>query len=176
LQHNSRALSELIEKSEEHSKFFTHEFPGLIVEAVRRAETVRARSRIRRMASILAHSLETGPADGADYVEEMLRIATGLSDVDVKVLRTALDEFGVQLQHPAIDNLIRQRLESDVVVAARAWFTMKTGVLGDELASVGAKLQSFGLASRIEGHTGDSNSYRVLIRGRRFIDYVLKSD
>jgi hypothetical protein len=67
-------------------------------------------------------------------------------------------------------------LESDVVVAARAWFTMKTGVLGDELASVGAKLQSFGLASRIEGHTGDSNSYRVLIRGRRFIDYVLKSD
>jgi hypothetical protein len=133
------------------------------VEAARRCEAVRSKERIKRFAAILAHSLEVGPKDGADYVEEMLRIATELSDWDVKVLDCALTAFA---RHRA------ETPEADSVIAARAWIQMRSGLSGDELASVGAKLQSFGLTSRIEGQTGEQNSYRVLERGKRFIEYI----
>jgi hypothetical protein len=43
------------------------------------------------------------------------------------------------------------------------------------VVGVGPKLQSFGLTTRIEGITGDTNSYRVLERGKRFIEYILDS-
>ncbi len=62
---------------------------------------------------------------------------------------------------------------AESAIAARAWLQMGSGISGDELASTGAKLQSFGLTARIEGQTGDTNSYRVLERGRRFIEYIL---
>ena len=163
VQKDSAALNERIEKSDPHSRFFRDEFPGLVVEAARRAETVRSMERIRRFAAILTHALQVGPQDGADYVEEMLRIATELSDWDVKVLDSALTEF------PRQKGSLR---EADSVIAARAWLRMKSGVSGDELASIGAKLQSFGLMTRIEGQTGDMSSYRVLERGKRFIEYI----
>jgi hypothetical protein len=160
---NSSVLVRLTTQSEDHARFFKEEFPGLVVEAVRRAETVRSTDRIGRFAAILSHSLEVGPKDGADYVEEMLRIATELSDWDVKVLDAALRQF---VQERA------QTPEAENAIAARAWLQMKSGISGDELASMGAKLQSFGLTTRIEGITGDTNSYRVLERGRRFIEYI----
>lgn len=172
IRQNSAAIGELIEKSEAHSRFFTKEFPGLVVEAVRRAETVRPKERIRRFAAILAHSVEVGPKDGADYVEEMLRIAAELSDWDVKVLATAASEFVSQRNNPIPRVRGGPMLESDQVIAARAWIRMNSGVSGYELASIGAKLQSFGLVSRIEGQTGETNSFQVLGRGGRFIEYV----
>jgi len=94
----------------------------------------------------------------------MLRIATELSDWDVKVLDSASKSF---IRHRA------ETPEADSVISARAWVQMQSGISGDELASIGAKLQSFGLTSRIEGQTGETNSYRVLERGRRFLEYIL---
>jgi hypothetical protein len=88
---HSSVLVRVAAQSEDHARFFKEEFPGLVVEAVRRSETVRSKERIRRFAAILTHSLEVGHKDGADYVEEMLRIATELSDRDVKVLGAALN-------------------------------------------------------------------------------------
>ncbi len=80
VQDNSTVLVRLTTESEDHARFFKEEFPGLVAVAVRRAETVRSTARIRRFAAILTHSLDVGPKDGADYVEEMLRIATELSN------------------------------------------------------------------------------------------------
>jgi len=55
---DSRALGEVIADNE---RFFRDDFPGLVVEAVRRSETVRSNARIRRFAAILTHSLVVGP-------------------------------------------------------------------------------------------------------------------
>jgi hypothetical protein len=172
VQKHSAVLDELIGKSEPHDHFFTDKFPGLVVEAARRADTVRSKERIRRFAAILAHSLEVGPRDGADYVEEMLRIANDLSDWDVQVLDSAWNEFLVQRQDTPIHLIRANRMESDVDVAARVWVKMHSSVPSGELPSIGAKLQSFGLMSRIEGKTGEENSFQVLERGRRFIEYI----
>jgi len=161
---HSGILARLTAQSEEHARFSKEEFPGLVVEGLRRAESVRSIKRIQRFAAVLASSLQVGPRDGADFVEEMLRIANELSDVDVKVLSLASEAFSKQREMGT--------QEADTVLAARAWTTMTTGITGDELASVGEKLQSFGLVTRIQGHTGDFNSYRPLERGWRFIEYV----
>jgi hypothetical protein len=99
----------------------------------------------------------------------MLRIANDLSDWDVRVLDSASREFARQRSTNKVQ-------EAESVIAARAWLQMKSSVSGDELASVGAKLQSFGLTSRIEGQTGDQNSYRVLERGRQFIEYIRSAE
>jgi hypothetical protein len=66
--------------------------------------------------------------------------------------------------------------EATTVVWARAWtsgdWQRKVGLSADEIASIGAKLQSFGLTSRIEGQTGGVDSFRVTPRGEQFIEYV----
>jgi hypothetical protein len=41
----------------------------------------------------------------------------------------------------------------------------------DERASIGAKLQSFGLVSRLQTN-GPNPAYKVLRRGKRFLEYV----
>jgi hypothetical protein len=164
VQDHTTTLKQLVAESEDHLRFFREEFPGLVEEAARRAQIVRSQDRVRRFASILIHALEVGPRDGADFVEEMLRIATELSDQDVKILGLALRAF---------DDHKARMPSSDSVVAANAWLDMKSGVSHDELESTGAKLQSFGLASRVQRQTGERNTYRVLERGRRFVDYIL---
>jgi hypothetical protein len=58
----------------------------------------------------------------------------------------------------------------------QTWSKMNTGVSYRELPSIGAKLQSFGLVIRIEGQAGAANSFQVLERGRRFIEYIRSAD
>jgi hypothetical protein len=96
VQRHAKALASFLAANEANAHFLRDEFPGLVVEAVRRAETVRSTERIHRFASILRHSLELGPTDGADYVEEMLRIAVELSDADVRMLDAAQTEYARQ--------------------------------------------------------------------------------
>jgi len=116
-------FSALVKRVQEHSKtfesltetqinFLKKEFPGLVIEAVRRAEVIRSKERIGRFAAILTHSIEVGAYDGADYVEEMLRIATELSDCDVRVLDAAWKEFVVRrAETPARDRCRWTRLD-----------------------------------------------------------------
>jgi hypothetical protein len=161
-------IDELIATQENHRRFIEDEMPGLVLDALRRAEGVRAKSRIARLARILVHAAEIGPAADADLAEEYMRIAVELSDRDVLVLDAAIDEFARQ-QKPGYP-------EADAVVSARAWTSVpwrsKVGAAGDEIASIGAKLQSFGLASRIEGRTGDTDSFRITERGVKFVEYI----
>jgi hypothetical protein len=58
----------------------------LLLDASRKAEVTRAVERVRRIGMILASSsIESKPVD-ADEVEEMVRTAMNLSDVDVLIL------------------------------------------------------------------------------------------
>ena len=102
-----------------------------------------------------------------------MTVAVELPDRAIVLLDVAIREFERQ-----------QRLggsqEADEAISARAWGQLsQTGyadIPGDEIASLGARLQSFGLASRIEGITGSLNSYQLLRRGRDFIRYIKSAD
>jgi hypothetical protein len=57
-----------------------------VLDALRRAEQTRPKERIRRLGRILVHVAEAGPKNGTDYVEEMMRIAGALADIEVAAL------------------------------------------------------------------------------------------
>ena len=52
----------------------------------------------------------------------------------------------------------------------------RTRIAGDDGASTGATLQSFGLMSRIENMTGDLNSFLVLDKGFAFLKYIRSAE
>jgi hypothetical protein len=165
-------IDQLLAESENHRRFMADEMPRLVLDGLRRAEQASTKERIRRMARIVTNAVKVGPAKGADYIEELMKIAAELSDRDVLVLATAAEQFTHQER-------LRPR-DARAAIAAGAWTSVqwqdKAGISADEVASIGARLQSFGLVSRIERITGDTNSYMVLERGRDFIAYIRNTD
>lgn len=138
----------------------------LMLDASRKAEATRSLERVRRIGMILATSAIESKSINEDEVEEMMRVAMSLSDADVLILKAAIQLF---------DQETTAKSEARNSISARAWMAVghqTGGIAGDELASIGAKLQSFGLASRIQGMTGDTDSFAILPRGRRFIAYI----
>jgi hypothetical protein len=142
----------------------------LLVDAARKAENTLGKERVRRIGLILANAMiETGPAD-ADEVEELMRVATELSDRDVELLRELVriegDAVRSQGRIPRYD--ARNRWE-------QGWWG--TRVL-PELDSVFSKLESYGLASRIAPPNNQNimadyqNRYVLLPKGARFVDLI----
>jgi len=142
----------------------------LLVDAARKAENTRAKERVRRIGLILANAMiETGPAD-ADEVEELMRVATELSDRDVELLKELMriegDAVRSQGRIPRYD--AHNRWE-------QGWWG--TRVL-PELDSVFSKLESYGLASRIPPPNNLNimadyqNRYVLLPKGARFVDLI----
>jgi hypothetical protein len=167
LKHAGAMIQKIILASEAQKRFVEDELPGLTVDALRRAEQCRAKDRIARLARILAHAAEIGARDGADLVEEMMTVATGLSELDVLILRQALLEYHAETS--------THKQEAQRAVAQRAWLRVseKAGIPDDEMASVGSKLASFGLAARVEtGQPWAPPIFRPLERGDKFIEYI----
>jgi hypothetical protein len=158
-------IAALTKESEARRKFMQDEFPGLVLDALGKAADTRAKDRIGRLARILVRAAEVGPESDADQVEEFMRVAVNLSGQDVLVLSKAVAQSAREEERG-------QGKEARAQVSARAWMAIGqyrlAGPTGDELASIGSKLQSFGLASRIETLTGDTPSYLILDRGRKF--------
>jgi hypothetical protein len=73
-----------------------------------------------------------------------MRIAMNLSEVDVLILNEVNRQY---------DREATSQSEARNSIAARAWMAVPANqtiaIAGDELATIGAKLQSFGLMSRI---------------------------
>jgi hypothetical protein len=167
LQYRGNQIDILLAESGEHRRFMEEEMPALLLDALRRAEQTRAKDRIRRLGHILVNAAEVGHENGADYVEDLMKVALELSHRDLLVLKEASAEFDRQQR----DN----HSEAPTMIAARIWLAIpwpKLGVPSEQAPSIGARLQSFGLASRIEGISGDRNSYIVLQRGKDLLQYL----
>lgn len=167
LKHTGVMIQKIILDNEAQKRFLEDDLPGLTVDALRRAEQCRAKDRIARLARILAHAAEIGARDGADLVEEMMAVATGLSESDVLILRQATLEFHAETS--------THKQEAQRAVAQRAWLRVseKAAIPEDEIVSIGLKLESFGLAARVEtGQPWGPPIFRPLDRGYKFIEYI----
>lgn len=142
----------------------------LLVDAARKAESTRAKERVRRIGLILANAvIETSPTD-ADEIEELMRVATELSDRDVELLRELVriegDAVRTQGRIPRYDAHMRWE---------QGWWG--TQVL-PELDSVFSKLESYGLVSRIAPPNNQNimsdyqNRYVLLPKGVRFVALI----
>ena len=76
----------LLEITSQHAAFMRDEFPGLVLDALEKAEQTRTRERIKRIARIVANAAVRGPAKPADITEELSRVAMTLDESDVQVL------------------------------------------------------------------------------------------
>ena len=142
----------------------------LLVDAARKAENTRSKERVRRIGLVLANAMiETGPAD-ADEIEELMRVATELSDRDVELLRELVRIEGAVVQ--AQGRIPRYDAH---MLWEQGWWG--TRVL-PELDSVFSKLESYGLVSRIAPPNNQNimadfqNRYVLLAKGERFVALI----
>jgi hypothetical protein len=161
-------VQKLLVESESQRRFIEEELPVLAIDALRRAEQCRAKSRITRLARILTNASAHGSHDGADVVEEMMAIATELSEIDMLVLSHAAEEYERESN--------AHRSEAQYSVAGRAWDRVPTLVSAkisdDDLISAGAKLASFGLMVSVGRQPWEKPAYRPLERATTFLQYV----
>lgn len=162
-------IQKLVGEKEAQRRFVADELPGLTVDALRRAEQCRAKERIARLARILSNAASIGAQDGADAIEDMMAVATRLSETDVLILRQATVEYHTEFSaHPQ---------EAQRAVATRAWRRVPTkakcAISEDDLVTIGSKLESFGMATKVEtGQPWESPVFRPLSSAYRFIQYV----
>jgi hypothetical protein len=168
LKYHETQILRLVAEGKEQQRFIADEMPGLILDGLLRAEHTRASDRIHRLGRMLANAAEIGSSDGADVVEDMMAVATALSDLEVRVLQAAVQEFRKESAAHA--------REAQRAVAARAWLRVpsmiKIAISDDDLISLGSKLDSFGLVARVEQQPWENPLFRPLERGCRFIEYI----
>jgi len=130
---------ELTKLSEKQQEYLSTDWVELLFDAARKARATRAKGRIERIAKILCSSIRIDPTPPADQTEEIMRIATALTDDDVLVLRELRNEFQryEQLPSTAIHTLSVPTLKD---------------VPPDSVLGICGKLQSLGLIATPEQH------------------------
>jgi hypothetical protein len=157
-------------KGEQQSQAREEVSRELLLDAARKAENTRAKARVKRIGLILANAVvEPKPTD-ADEIEEMMRVATELSDRDIEPLRelVRIEGDAVRVQGRVARYDAHARWEQG------SWGTR----IVPELDSVFSKLESYGLVSRIPPPNNLNimadyqNRYVLLPKGARFVDLV----
>jgi hypothetical protein len=137
-------IEELFSRSEAQRQFVQEEWRPLIVDGLKRAEDTRARDRVRIIGLILSNVLPYDQPPSADYVEEMMRVATALDETDTEVLRQIVDK---QAPLPPPSGAL------DENGANEAWLDCRPKVVGLSdamLTSVCSKLESLGLVRAVK--------------------------
>jgi hypothetical protein len=151
------------------------QMPGLVVDGLRRAEQTCATERVRRLGRVLVHAVEVGPRDGADYAEEMLRIAAELAEREIAVLNEMKRAYPLSINGPENERYFR--LTASGLFERIKW--RELGFLPQELESICCKLQSFGLVGRVDvslvpyhSLEGQRRTYELLRKGWDFVEYI----
>ncbi len=170
-----KTLGPRLQKSfgDSHRKFLEEEFPGLVLDGLRKAEQTRAKERLDHLGRILVHAAESGRQADGDLIEEFMSAAVALSGIDVVVLEAAVKEY--QKERSANPR------EAQRAVADRAWKRVP-GLIGnlvhsgDDLLSIGANLEAKGFVVRVEmGTPWNDPSFRPLERGDKFVDFIKRT-
>ena len=145
----------------------------LLQDGARKAEQTRVKSRVERIGWILANALVSDEPPVADEVEDFMRIAMELSDVDIRCLAELFWIEGGQLETQ--EHLSRY-------TAFRIWESgWRRTTINPEIDSVFGKLESFGLVTGLAppndlNVTADfQHRYALLKRGARFIKCIRSS-
>jgi hypothetical protein len=123
--------------SSEQHEYLSTDWPRLLLDADRKARATRAKARIKRIAEIVCSSIRAKPLPPPDLTEEMMRIATELSDDDVLVLR-AVAEAWDRYEHLPAGAI--HKIEMPEVA----------GIPGESVLGTCGKLQSLGLIANPE--------------------------
>jgi hypothetical protein len=142
----------------------------LLLDAFRKAMVTRAVERVKRIATILANGIVDPRSLDEDEIEEMMRVATELTDQDVDYLRELVLIEG---------NIVRLRGRIERYQAHMQWEQGPWGTkVEGQIDSVFSKLESCGLVSRIPPPNNLNigadfqNRYVLLSKGLRFTELI----
>lgn len=168
---HDRDISQLRESQSAEQKMARDEQEArLIVDGARRASTTRSIARVERIGIILARTISAPTPPDEDEIEEMMRIATDLTEVDVTYLRNLVSLQAQYLQ------------EGSHVQRYTAYQSWVNGPWGDRvdptIDSVFHKLESYGLVSAIAPNNTFNimadiqTRFALLPKGRRFAELI----
>lgn len=156
--------------SAEQKKARDEQEARLVVDGARRASTTRSIARVERIGIILARTIGAPNPPDEDEIEEMMRVATELTDQDIALLNSL-----VNVQGPAL----RGRSHIERYTAYDSWARGPWGERVDPtLDSVFHKLESFGLVSAIAPNStlnifaDIQTRFALLPKGLRFAELI----
>lgn len=144
----------------------------LLVDATRKAFSTRAMERVKRIGLILANGMIQAAPTDADEIEELMRVATELSDNDIRYLRELVRIEGAQVESQGRV----ERYTAHTLWENGFWGTRSDG----EIDSVFSKLESYGLVARISPPNNLNimadfqNRYVLLKKGMRFVELIMQ--
>jgi hypothetical protein len=178
-----RAIAERRDESA-NRQFVEEQFVPLALDGLQKAEQTLSQSRIRRIAAILAHAYEVGPAGSIETAEEMM-VAMLLSDEEVLVLRTVYEgqkgyyntAQGRTLHEDA--NEFWRRLDgTHGSTITEPLPELRRFSLGT-IQGICAKLQSLGLLVQVERNqmklAPGFTPYAILAKAVDFVGYIRNS-
>ncbi len=167
-----KVLMDKVEKlTEQQNAYLRTDWLKLYLDADKKARATRAEARIKRLADILCASIVLAPIPPADQTEEMMRIATELTDEDVivlKELRAAYERYEHRPeQAPAPYNLLIPEVR---------------GITSDAVLGICGKLQSLGLIATAQQratalkqlHYPPGGGFALLSRAEAFLKFVTR--
>ena len=142
----------------------------LVVDGARRASVTRSIERVKRIGIILAQAIADPRPPDEDEIEEMMRIAMELTEVDVKYLRNLANIQG---------KFVRGRTHIERYTAYTEWERGPWGTnVNAEVDSVFHKLESYGLVAALAANntfniTADIQTrFALLPKGLRLTDLI----
>jgi hypothetical protein len=155
---------------EEQRKARVEQEARLVVDGARRSSVTRSIARVQRIGIILAQVISTPTPPDEDEIEEMMRITTELTDVDVAYLRAL-----VSLQ----SQFLRGGSHVQRYTAYQSWESGPWGEKVDPtIDSVFHKLESYGLVSAIAPNNTFNimadiqTRFALLPKGLRFAELI----
>jgi len=157
--------------TEMQQQYLSTDWVALLFDADKKARATRARTKIERIAKVLCSSIRIEPTPPADQTEEMMRIATELTDDDVLVL-----------------NHLRQAVDRYWRLASDALHTLPVpevpGFTADSVLGICGKLQSLGLIAGAEQHARalkqasypTGGGFVLLDRAEAFLQFIANRD
>ena len=156
---------------EAHRRWIKEIFPGLMVEAVSRAEETRSNDRIDRMSIIVVHTIMHGPAADLNKTGEALRITVDLNDEDLDILGKMYDAQAKDVR--------RKGFLPELNIANTSWKALQDQFQifkSGEIYSICSKLQSLGLVVQVSriSTTLDltSTPYCILRKGAEYLEAI----
>jgi hypothetical protein len=169
--------------SEGHRNFIENDWAKLVLDGVAKAQHARAKERVRRLGLILSHAYFEGDKKSADLTEEMMRIATGLDDDDVRVLdwlcegmRRCYNPATGQVGFEEANDFWGNREHNQGQFAGQGKMLYGLNIAG--VMTCCAKLQGFGLVLQVRQNTGKTFAilpYSPLKRGYEFLEYIARA-
>jgi hypothetical protein len=165
-----KGIQEIVEQNSIEATQRAESTCRLLIEGARRVASTRSIPRVVRIGVILARGVTEEKLPDEDEIEEMMRVARELIELDIDYLEELVRIYG---------EIVKKNSRVDRYTAFQLWSSGRWGEsTNPEIDSVCSKLVSFGFVASIPGNNtlnvmaDIQNRYVLLPKGLRFTELI----